>query len=51
MKRFDDSILEIACKNKSIQILTIQREGRTAKKAREFILGSSITKGSNLNNV
>ena len=42
--------LEIACKNKSIQILTIQREGRTAKKAKEFIFGSSITKGSNLNN-
>ncbi len=46
----DDS-LEIGCKDKSIQIITIQREGRTPKKVKEFMLGSSIKKGSNLNNV
>ena len=43
--------LEIGCKDKSIQILKIQREGKTPKKVKEFILGSSIKKGSNLNNV
>ena len=46
----DDS-LEIGCRDKSIQIITIQREGRTPKKVKEFMLGSSIKKGSNLNNV
>tara|TARA_Y100001970_G_scaffold273204_1_gene371055 strand:+ start:82 stop:1011 length:930 start_codon:yes stop_codon:yes gene_type:complete len=45
-----DDNLEIGCRDKSIQIITIQREGRTPKKAKEFMLGSSITKGSNLNN-
>ena len=42
--------LEIGCKDKSIQIISIQREGKTPKKVKEFILGSSIKKGANLNN-
>ena len=44
-----DDNLEVGCVDKSIQIITIQREGRTPKKIKEFILGSSIKKGSNLN--
>ena len=31
-----DDNLEIGCRDKSIQIITIQREGRTPKKAKEF---------------
>ncbi len=46
-----DNYLEIGCGNKSIKILTIQREGKKPQKANEFILGSKIKKGSNLNNV
>ena len=43
--------LEIACGNNSIKILEIQREGKRAQKTNEFILGTKIKKGSNLNNV
>ena len=43
--------LEIGCKEKSIKILEIQREGRKIQKSGEFLLGSRITKGSNLSNV
>ena len=43
--------LEIGCKEKSIKILEIQREGKKAQKSREFLLGSRISKGSNLSNV
>ena len=43
--------LEIGCKEKSIKILEIQREGKKAQKLREFLLGSRISKGSNLSNV
>ena len=40
--------LEIACKEGSIKILEIQREGKRSQKINEFILGSKIKKGSNL---
>tara|TARA_B100002052_G_scaffold286358_1_gene300155 strand:- start:682 stop:1605 length:924 start_codon:yes stop_codon:yes gene_type:complete len=43
--------LEIACGNNSIKILEIQREGKKSQKINEFILGTKIKKGSNLNNV
>ena len=43
--------LEIACGNNSIKILEIQREGKRAQKINEFILGSQIKKGTDLNNV
>ncbi len=42
--------LEIACKSKSIRILMIQREGKRAQNIGEFLMGSRIKKGSNLNN-
>jgi len=46
-----DNSLEIGCgDNKSIKILTIQREGKKSQKVNEFMLGSQIKKGSNLNN-
>ena len=40
--------LEIGCKEKSIKILEIQREGKRPQKINEFLLGSKIKKGSNL---
>ena len=43
--------LEIGCKEKSLKIVEIQREGKKAQKSGEFLLGSKIIKGSNLNNV
>ena len=43
--------LEIGCKEKSLKIIEIQREGKKAQKIGEFLLGSRILKGSNLNNV
>ena len=46
-----DDYLEIACNDKSIKILEIQREGKRQQKIEEFVLGSKIKKGSNLNNV
>ena len=43
--------LEIACKNnQSIKILEIQRQGKKPQKIGEFMLGSSIRKGSLLSN-
>ena len=46
-----DSYLEISCGNKkSIKIIEIQRQGKRPQKISEFILGSQIKKGSNLNN-
>ena len=41
--------LEIGCNNKSIKIKNIQREGKRPQKVSEFMLGSKIKKGSNLN--
>ena len=45
-----DEYLEISCNDKSIKLLEIQREGKRQQKIEEFVLGSKITKGSNLNN-
>ena len=45
-----DNSLEIGCGNKSIKILSIQREGKKPQKVNEFMLGSQIKKGSDLNN-
>jgi len=42
--------LEIGTDSKSVKILNIQREGKRPQKVSEFILGSKIKKGSNLNN-
>ena len=43
--------LEIGCNEKSLKIIEIQREGKKVQKIGEFLLGSKIIKGSNLNNV
>lgn len=43
--------IEISCGNKkSIKVLEIQRQGKRPQKINEFVLGSLIKKGSNLNN-
>ena len=42
--------LEISCRDKSIKILEIQREGKRSQNINEFMPGSQIKKGSNLNN-
>ena len=44
-----DEFLKVGCANKSINITKIQREGKNPQKIREFMLGSKIKKGSNLN--
>ena len=47
-----DNYLEIGCGNKkSVKILEIQRQGKRPQNIGEFVLGSQIEKGSNLNNV
>ena len=43
--------LVIACKENSIKVLLIQREGKRLQKTSEFLLGSQIKKGSLLLNV
>ena len=43
--------LEIGCKEKSLKIIEIQREGKKIQKSGEFLLGSKIIKGSNLNDL
>jgi len=45
-----DDYLEISCSDKSIKILEIQREGKRPQNIKEFMLGSQIKKGANLNN-
>ena len=46
-----DNYLEISCGNKkSIKVLEIQRQGKRLQNIGEFMLGSQIKKGSNLNN-
>ena len=46
-----DNYLEVSCGNKkSIKIVEIQRQGKRPQNISEFMLGSQITKGSNLNN-
>tara|TARA_Y100000590_G_scaffold367903_1_gene428231 strand:+ start:526 stop:1455 length:930 start_codon:yes stop_codon:yes gene_type:complete len=42
---------DVGCKDFSIKILEIQREGRKIQNINHFILGSEIKKGTNLNNV
>ncbi len=44
-----DEYSEVACNNKSIKILEIQRQGKRPQKINEFMLGSQIKVGSNLN--
>ena len=43
--------LEVGCKERSLKITEIQREGKKVQKIGEFLLGSRIKQGSNLNNV
>ena len=46
-----DNYLEVSCGNKkSIKVLEIQRQGKKPQNIDEFMLGSQIKKGSNLNN-
>jgi methionyl-tRNA formyltransferase len=46
-----NNYLEVSCGNeKSIEILEIQRQGKRPQNINEFMLGSQIKKGSNLNN-
>jgi len=46
-----DNYLEVSCGDKkSIKILEIQRQGKRPQNISEFMLGSQIKKGSNLNN-
>jgi methionyl-tRNA formyltransferase len=46
-----DNYLEISCgNNKSIKVQEIQRQGKRPQSINEFMLGSQIKKGSNLNN-
>jgi len=42
--------LEVACGKNSLKIIEIQREGKKAQKINEFIQGTKIKTGSNLNN-
>ena len=42
--------LEVFCKLNSLKIIEIQREGKKLQKLNEFLLGSQIKQGSNLNN-
>ena len=42
--------LEVSCNNKSIKVLEIQRQGKRQQNINEFMLGSQIKKGTNLNN-
>ena len=42
--------LEIACKEGSIKVLEIQKQGKRPQKINEFMHGSQIKKGTNLNN-
>ena len=44
-----DENLTGACKSNSIQILELQRQGKTKQIAKEFLLGKKISKGSILN--
>ena len=44
-----DEYFKVACNNKSIKILDIQRQGKRPQKINEFMLGSQIKAGSNLN--
>ena len=41
---------EIVCNENSIKILKIQREGKKVQKMGEFMRGTQMKKGTNLNN-
>ena len=41
---------EIGCKEFSIKVIEIQREGKKSQNIKEFILGTKIKKGTDLNN-
>ena len=43
--------LEVGCKERSLKIIEIQREGKKVQKIGEFMLGSQIRKGSIISNV
>ena len=43
--------LDVACGNNAIKIIEIQRQGKRAQKSKEFLLGSSIKKNTNLKDV
>ena len=40
---------EIGCGENSIKTIEIQRQGKTVQKTKEFLRGSQITKGTDLN--
>ena len=42
---------EIGCADNSIKVLEIQREGKKVQKIKEFIFGTSMKKGTNLNDL
>ena len=44
-----DESLVIACCNNSIQIIELQREGKKAMSANEFLIGNKVKKGTKLN--
>ena len=44
-----DENLVIACCNNSIQIIELQREGKKAMSANEFLIGNKVKKGTKLN--
>ncbi len=43
--------LEIGCSDNSIRVLEIQREGKKSQKTPEFMLGTQMKKGTNLNDL
>ena len=43
-----DNNLTIACKDKSISILEIQKEGKSRQATGQFLLGSKIPKGEKI---
>ncbi len=43
--------LDVACGNNAIKIIEIQRQGKRVQKSKEFLLGSSIKKNTNLKDV
>ena len=43
-----DGNLTIACKKNSIQIISLQKEGKQVSSAKQFLLGNEIKKGTQL---
>ena len=44
-----DDQLTIACKEKAIKVLSIQKEGKKILSTKEFLIGHKIKKGEKLN--